>query len=76
VAFNFAIWNDLKGETYPKITSSRIKWNCEDSTLHDVRLYKRTVGKLGDKKLKKMLKRRPPYFDLEDLTPVVYIVRR
>jgi lipopolysaccharide export system permease protein len=73
VAFNFALEKFDKEKLVSKITASRIKWNPKDSTytMHDY--TKRTVGVLGDKIEKAPEKKTKFSFELEDLTPVVYI---
>ena len=72
-AFNFSIEKFKKDKLESKITASRIQWNPEDSiyTLYDYR--KRTVGELGDVIEKSPQKDMAFDFDLEDLTPVIYI---
>jgi lipopolysaccharide export system permease protein len=71
LAFNFALEN-FKKKLVSKITASRIKWNPEDSTytMYD---YTRTIGAVGDKIEKLPQKTLKFSFDLEDLTPVIYI---
>jgi lipopolysaccharide export system permease protein len=73
VAFNFALERFEKEKLVSKITASRIKWNAADSTYTMYDYTKRTVGKLGDKIEKIPEKKTKFTFDLEDLTPVVYI---
>ncbi len=72
-AFNFS-YEKFKGDKLEyKITSSRIQWNpkTKNYTMYDY--TKRTVGELGDK-IEKVDKKDAKFsFDLEDLTPVVYI---
>lgn len=72
-AFNFALEKFKKDKLEYKITASRIKWNPKkrNYTLYDY--TKRTVGELGDKIEKAPEKEAVFSFDLEDLTPVVYI---
>jgi lipopolysaccharide export system permease protein len=73
VAFNFALEKFDKERLVSKVTASRIKWNPEDSTYTMYDYNKRTVGVLGDK-IEKMPEKKTKFsFDLEDLTPVVYI---
>ncbi len=72
-AFNFSLekFNNQKLEY--KITASRIQWNpkLKNYTMYDY--TKRTVGELGDK-IEKLDKKDSKFnFDLEDLTPVIYI---
>lgn len=72
-AFNFS-YEKFKGDKLEyKITASRIQWNpkTKNYTMYDY--TKRTVGELGDK-IEKVDKKDAKFsFDLEDLTPVVYI---
>jgi lipopolysaccharide export system permease protein len=73
VAFNFALEKFNKQKLVSKITASRIKWNPKDSTYTLYDYTKRTVGELGDKIEKQPEKNMKFTFELEDLTPVVYI---
>jgi lipopolysaccharide export system permease protein len=73
MAFNFALEKFKKEKLVSKITASRIKWNPEDSTYTMFDYTKRTVGKLGDRIEKAPEKKTKFSFELEDLTPVVYI---
>jgi lipopolysaccharide export system permease protein len=72
-AFNFSLERFKKEQLEYKITASRIKWNPKDSTYTLYDFTKRTLGKLGDKIEKAPQKVFKFNFDLEDLTPVVYI---
>jgi lipopolysaccharide export system permease protein len=72
-AFNFSLEKFKEEKLVYKITASRIKWNPKDSTYTLYDYTKRTVGKLGDKIEKAPEKKAKFSFDLEDLTPVVYI---
>nr|WP_315175250.1 LptF/LptG family permease [uncultured Flavobacterium sp.] len=72
-AFNFSLEKFKEEKLVHKITASRIKWNPKDSTYTLYDYSKRTVGKLGDKIEKVPEKKTKFSFDLEDLTPVVYI---
>ncbi|MDD2821507.1 MAG: LptF/LptG family permease, partial [Flavobacterium sp.] len=72
-AFNFSLEKFKEEKLVHKITASRIKWNPKDSTYTLYDYSKRTVGKLGDKIEKVPEKKAKFSFDLEDLTPVVYI---
>lgn len=72
-AFNFSLEKFKEEKLVHKITASRIKWNPKDSTYTLYDYSKRTVGKLGDKTEKVPEKKAKFSFDLEDLTPVVYI---
>ena len=73
VAFNFALEKFDKEKLVSKITASRIKWNPQDSTYTMYDYSKRTLGELGDKIEKLPEKKAKFSFDLEDLTPVIYI---
>lgn len=74
VAFNFSMEKFNKDKTLQyKITSSRIKWNPQDSTYSMFDYTKRTIGEFDDI-IEKVDKKDEKFaFDLEDLTPVVYI---
>ncbi|MFV7235795.1 MULTISPECIES: LptF/LptG family permease [Flavobacterium] len=72
-AFNFSLEKFNKEKLEYKITASRIKWNPKDKTYTMYDYTKRTVGEFGDKIEKAPQKDARFRFDLEDLTPVVYI---
>ena len=72
-AFNFSLEKFKNEKLVHKITASRIKWNPKDSTYTMYDYTKRTVGELNDKIEKLPEKNSVFTFDLEDLTPVVYI---
>lgn len=73
MAFNFSLERFNKEKMVSKITASRIKWNEKDSTYTLYDYTKRTVGKLGDK-IEVLPEKNVKFkFELEDLTPVVYI---
>ncbi len=72
-AFSFSLEKFKKNRLEYKIIASRIQWNpkTKNYTMYDY--TKRTVGELGDK-IEKMDKKDAKFnFDLEDLTPVIYI---
>jgi lipopolysaccharide export system permease protein len=73
MAFNFSMENFDKDQLKYKITASRIKWNplTKNYTLFDYN--KRTVGELSDKIEMAEQKDTVFNFDLEDLTPTVYV---
>lgn len=73
MAFNFSIEKFKNNKLEYKITADRIKWNPKDSTYTMFNYVKRTVGELNDKIEKAEKKDAIFKFDLEDLTPVVYI---
>ncbi|MGO4906644.1 LptF/LptG family permease [Flavobacterium sp. W20_MBD1_R3] len=72
-AFNFSLEKFKNEKLVHKITASRIKWNPKDSTYTMFDYTKRTVGVLNDNIEKLPQKEAVFTFDLEDLTPVVYI---
>jgi lipopolysaccharide export system permease protein len=72
-AFNFTL-EKFKGEKLDyKITANRLKWNEKDSTYTMFNYQKRKVGPFGDILEKAEKKDTVFSFDLEDLTPVIYI---
>jgi lipopolysaccharide export system permease protein len=73
MAFNFSMEKFDKDQLKYKITASRIKWNSlkKNYTLYDYN--KRTVGELSDKIEMSEQKDTVFSFDLEDLTPTVYV---
>lgn len=72
-AYSFSYEKFKKDKLEYKISASRIQWNpkTKNYTMYDY--VKRTVGELGDKIDKADSKDAKFSFDLEDLTPVVYI---
>ncbi len=73
VAFNFT-YERFKGEQLDyKITAGRLKWNPKDSSYTMFNFTKRKVGDLGDKIVQGPRQDTIFKFDLEDLTPVVYV---
>lgn len=72
-AFNFSL-EKFKGDQLEyKITANRIKFNPKDSTYMMFGYTKRTVGVLNDK-IEKAEKRIQKFkFELDDLTPTVYV---
>lgn len=74
VAFNFSLEKFKKDNTLDyKISAGRIKWNEKDSTYTMYEYTKRKVGILNDVLISAPQKDTVFSFDLEDLTPVVYI---
>jgi lipopolysaccharide export system permease protein len=72
-AFNFTL-EKFKGEKLDyKITANRLKWNPKDSTYTMYNYQKRKVGHYNDILEKAEKKDTVFNFDLEDLTPVIYI---
>jgi lipopolysaccharide export system permease protein len=71
--FNFALEKFNGQKLHFKIKANRIKWNPKDSTYTMYGYSRRTVGELGDR-LETAPKRDTVFsFDLEDLTPTVYV---
>jgi lipopolysaccharide export system permease protein len=73
IAFNFSLEKFKKEKLEFKITANRIKWNPEDSSYTMFNYSKRKVGELGDEIESAEKKDSVFNFDLEDLTPVVYV---
>lgn len=73
MGFNFSL-EKFKGDKLEyKITANRIKWNEADSTYTLFGFKKRIVGELDDKLVSDDQRRMKLNFDIDDLTPVVYI---
>ena len=73
-AFNFVLEKFNKNDSLDfKITASRIKFNPKDSTYTMFNYQKRKVGLLNDRIESADKKDTIFKFDLDDLTPVVYI---
>ena len=73
MAFNFSYEKFKKNELQFKITASRIKWNPSDKTYSLFEYSKRTLGEFADKIEVSSKKDTIFNFDLEDLTPTVYV---
>ena len=73
MAYNFSLERFKKEKLEYKITASRIKWNPKEKNYSLYDYTKRIVGKEGDVIEKAAEKKMKFSFDLEDLTPVVYI---
>lgn len=74
MAFNFSLEHFNKSDSLDyKITADRIKWNAKDSTYTLFNYKKRKIGMLNDVLESAERKDTVYNFDLEDLTPVVYI---
>ncbi|MBY0487149.1 MAG: LptF/LptG family permease [Flavobacteriaceae bacterium] len=73
MAFNFSMEKFEKDKLKYKITANRIKFNEKDSTYSLFDFKKRKVGEFGDIIETSVKKDTVFKFDLEDLTPVVYI---
>ncbi|MEZ0130368.1 LptF/LptG family permease, partial [Flavobacterium sp. LBUM151] len=72
-AFNFTLEHFEKDKLKYKITASRIKWDPKKKTYTMYDYTKRTLGDLNDVIEKVPEKNTKFKFELEDLTPVVYI---
>ena len=73
MAFNFSMEKFKDDKLQYKLVASRIKWNPKDSTYTLFNYSKRKVGSLGDIIESGEKKDTVFNFELEDLTPVVYI---
>jgi lipopolysaccharide export system permease protein len=72
-AYNFTYEKFTKDKLAYKISASRLQWNPETKNYTMYDYVKRTVGGLDDKLEKADQKVAKFNFDLEDITPVVYI---
>ncbi len=72
-AFNFSLEKFDGEKLLYKITAGRLKFNEKDSTYSLFNYQKRTIGALGDRLEQHVQKDTVFSFDLEDLTPVIYI---
>lgn len=73
IAFNFSLEKFKDGKLEYKILADRLKWNEEDSTYTMFNYKKRIIGELDDT-FDVAEKRNAKFnFEIEDLTPVVYI---
>lgn len=73
VAFNFSLEKFKDGKLEYKINASRLKWNAKDSTYTMFNYKKRTIGALDDVFETAAEKNAKFNFDLDDLSPVVFI---
>ncbi|MES2410513.1 MAG: LptF/LptG family permease [Bacteroidota bacterium] len=73
MAFNFSMEKFEGDKLKYKLLASRIKWNPKDSTYTLYNYNKRKVGEFGDIIESGEVKDTVFKFDLEDLSPVVYI---
>lgn len=72
-AYNFVFEKFDKNRLVYKITATSIMYNPKTKSYELMNYTKRTVGDLDDKIESEMTKKMKFNFDLEDLTPVVYI---
>lgn len=73
MGFNFSLEKFDGDKLEYKITANRIKWNESDSTYTLFGFKKRIVGQMNDVLLGEEQKKMKLNFDIDDLTPVVYI---
>ena len=73
MAFNFSMEKFDGDKLKYKLIANRIKWNVKDSTYTLFNYSKRKIGKFGDSIESGEKKDTVFNFDLEDLTPVVFI---
>lgn len=73
IAYNFTYEKFTKDRLAYKISASRIQWNPKTKNYSMYDYVKRSIGGLDDKIEKADKKDAKFNFDLEDLTPVVYI---
>lgn len=72
-AFDFSMEKFENNKLKYKVSASRIKWNEQDSTYTLFNYQKRKVGEISDQLYTEEKKDTVFNFDLEDLTPLVYI---
>lgn len=73
MGFNFSLEKFKDSKLEYKITANRIKWNQQDSSYTLYGFKKRIVGELDDRLISVPQRRMKLDFDIDDLTPVVYI---
>ena len=73
IAFNFTLEKFSKDKMIYKINAERLKWNPKDSTYTLYNYKKRKIGELNDTFEMVAQKDTVFNFEIEDLTPVVYI---
>jgi lipopolysaccharide export system permease protein len=73
IGYNFVFEKFKKEKLLYKISASSIEWNKKDSTYTLINYNKRTVGELDDKLESEYSKKMKFRFELEDLTPVIYM---
>lgn len=71
--YEFSMENFKDNKLVHKLTATRIKWNPKDSTYTLTNFNKRKVGELNDVLYTEETKDTVFDFDLDDLTPVIYI---
>jgi lipopolysaccharide export system permease protein len=73
MAFNFTLEKFNKGKLESKLTANRLRFNPHDSTYTMFNYTNRKVGEFGDRLTTGVKKDTVFKFDLEDLTPEVYV---
>ncbi|MEW5675181.1 LptF/LptG family permease [Flavobacterium enshiense] len=73
MGFNFSLEKFKDNKLEYKISANRIKWNENDSTYSLYGFKKRIVGELDDHLIASDEQKMKLNFDIDDLTPVVYI---
>jgi len=73
MGYSFSLEKFKQNKLDYKILANRIRWNEEDSTYTLFGYKKRIVGELNDRLISAEKKRMKLDFDIDDLTPVVYI---
>lgn len=73
IGYEFSMEKFKDNKLLYKLTATRIKWNVKDSTYTLTNFNKRKVGELNDVLYTKQTKDTVFNFDLDDLTPVIYI---
>lgn len=73
IAYNFVLEKFDGEKLVYKITAGRLKYNEKDSTYTMYNYHKRTVGEFNDVLETQVKKDTVFKFELEDLTPVIYI---
>ncbi|RZJ34165.1 MAG: YjgP/YjgQ family permease [Flavobacterium sp.] len=73
MAFNFTYEKFTKNKLDFKITAQRLKYNPRDSSYTMYNYSRRTVGELGDRIVSGEKKDTIFKFDLDDLTPEIYV---
>ncbi|ESU19444.1 putative permease [Flavobacterium cauense R2A-7] len=73
MGYSFSLEKFKQNKLDYKILANRIRWNEEDSTYTLFGFKKRIVGDLDDQLISLEKKRMKLDFDIDDLTPVVYI---
>jgi len=72
-AFNFTLEKFRKGKLHNKLSMQRLRFNPEDSTYTMFNYTNRIVGEMGDKLIEGKKKDTVFNFDIDDLTPEVYV---